>query len=287
MNNFYLYFLRRPDKIDPMDESKDQPFYVGKGCNGRMGDHRKQASGLFGKPGRKPYKIQIIHKLWKSGLDFQEEIILDSLSEQDALDLEVAAIEQYGRKDNGTGILANVTDGGDGVSGLIHSDETKKILREKRLLQAAPMLGKKHSPETIQKILEARKGFRHTDEAKQAIGEAARNRSEETLEKIRNASRGRTHMRGKKLPEEVKRKIGESNKGKHFYWLGKSPTEEHREKISKSLKGRPKPPMTEETKEKLRQAWLIRKQRPEKKRTEEQKQRMREAQALRYKKAEI
>ena len=130
-NIFYVYYLRRPDKVDPEDLTLSQPFYVGKGSNGRIGDHRWEAKYLLNKPGRKIHKINIIHKLWRLELDFAEDIILDNLSEQDALDIEKAAIELYGRINNGTGCLANLTDGGDGVSGLIHSEETRKILSRK------------------------------------------------------------------------------------------------------------------------------------------------------------
>lgn len=116
-NRFYIYYLRRPDKPDPLDPEKGQPFYVGKGCNHRYKSHRKEAKGLLHKPGRKEYRISIIHMLWKQRLDFYEDIFLDGLTEQEAFDIEREAIEVYGRKDNGTGILANLTDGGEGNSG--------------------------------------------------------------------------------------------------------------------------------------------------------------------------
>ena len=43
-------------------------------------------------------------------------------------------------------------------------------------------------------------------------------------------------MKGKKLSDETKRKISESNKGKHKCWLGKKFTDEHKLKISLRIK---------------------------------------------------
>jgi group I intron endonuclease len=62
--------------------------------------------------------------------------------------------------------------------------------------------------------------------------------------------------KGRKLTLEQIEKIRESNKGKN---LGKRPTEEARAKMSAAHKTRIRKPMSEETKEKIRQALLGRK----------------------------
>jgi hypothetical protein len=57
-------------------------------------------------------------------------ILKENLKEEEAFKHEVYMIAVFGRKDLGTGILRNMTDGGDGPSGLIISDETKRKMSE-------------------------------------------------------------------------------------------------------------------------------------------------------------
>lgn len=86
---------------------------------------------------------------------------------------------------------------------------------------------RKHSPETIEKIRDARLGRKHSDETKRKLSEA--NKGE------------KNHMYGKHLSEETKRKLSEANKGKRL-------SEEHREKLSISHKGKR---FSDETKRKM------------------------------------
>ena len=97
MNDFYTYAYLREDKT---------PYYIGKGTGRRIYSTNRK--------GLKPPKD-------KSRIIFLKQ----NLTEEEAFKHEVYMIAVFGRKDNGTGILRNKTDGGDGISGFTHSEETK------------------------------------------------------------------------------------------------------------------------------------------------------------------
>lgn len=81
---------------------------------------------------------------------FYPEVIATGISYDEAKELEIFMISLYGRIDNKTGILANLTDGGEGASNV----------SKQRLKKHNPRFnGKKHSKEVVEGIKKRMKGY--------------------------------------------------------------------------------------------------------------------------------
>ena len=147
-NRFYTYAYLREDRT---------PYYIGKGCKKRV--YYK-------------YKNDIKPPKDKSRIIF----LKDNLTEEEAFKHEIYMISVFGRKDLGTGILHNRTDGGDGSSNM--SEETKQKLKEARKRQKHPFLGKSHSEESRKKMSEVKSGKNHPNYGKSPSKETRRKQSE-------------------------------------------------------------------------------------------------------------
>lgn len=158
---FYVYSLLNP--------ITNKPFYVGKGSNDRYKEHFREC---FKK--KRSHKLSTIKNIVNQNLDVLIQINIETIDEKFALQKEVELIRFWGRRDIRTGILTNLTDGGEGVSGFI---STRDISGENN-----PMFGKTHTPEARQNI------SRKNKERIEKFG--ARKHSEEHKQKLRDNNAG-------------------------------------------------------------------------------------------------
>jgi len=144
----------------------------------------------------------------------------------------------------------NMTDGGEGLSGLEFSEEHRRKLSETAKKQAGKQRGPM-SEETKRKISEKHANRQFSEEHRQKLREAAQQRAANRPQQPPPAPKKKPGMKpGTKRPpmsEEQKLKLREAN-------IGKSLSEETRQKLSRANSGRPKPPRSEEHCQKLGEA---------------------------------
>lgn len=163
MNNVYRYYVYAYIRLE-----NDTPYYIGKGTGNRA--YQKTNRSVSVPSNKNKIKFYITN-----------------VTEEDALNFEIAYIKLFGRKDKGTGILLNKTDGGKYLPDNISqkhdvSNKGKKYKRKE----------KHHSEDHKRKISEAMRGKAKTQTAKLAMSKA---------------------KLGKQVPLEIRLKISNSLRG--------------------------------------------------------------------------
>lgn len=166
-NKYFLYRHIRKDK--------NEVFYIGVGT--KYYDKRCKNSNVY----RRAFLKSIRNPFWKNitnKTDYEVEILYESDSYMFIEEKEKEFIQLYGRRENNTGTLVNMTGGGKGQK-LVHK--------------------KKHSYDTRLKMSVSAKGRVFSEEHREKLRQA----------KLRNPVR---YWKGKQFSEEHKNKLSEKKK---------------------------------------------------------------------------
>jgi hypothetical protein len=96
-----------------VDPNTNLPFYIGQGKYHKNSKYKRANEKHVGNKKGEAYCQNKADKLFRSGTPHRGEIIFESLSGEEANEIEVFLINKYGRLDIRTGILTNLSRGGD------------------------------------------------------------------------------------------------------------------------------------------------------------------------------
>lgn len=186
MRIYYTYAYLREDRT---------PYYIGKGC----GKRSTVRGGRVISPPSDPSRILLLKR---------------NLTEEEAFKHECYMIFVYGRKDLGTGILYNRTNGGDGPSGFRRSRELREIDRQNKL-RNNPCKGKKrwHNPSENREVLSETSPGPDWVEGRlpEVVEQLRQNRAKQDNGELPPPRLGKSHS------EQGKINIGNSKRGKKAF----------------------------------------------------------------------
>jgi len=166
-----MAYLYRHIRLDT-----NKPFYIGIAKND---DSSYSRAHYKYKSKRNKIWLDIINKT-----SYEVEILFEDLTWEQACQKEIEFITLYGRIDLKTGTLANMTKGGDGMVGVVRTEEYRLKLSERQKDGKAYWFGKKLSKEHKEKIA--------------------------------------AHLWGRKVSEETRKKLSDSIKGEKHPYYGKT-----------------------------------------------------------------
>jgi hypothetical protein len=192
---FYVYRY-----LDPRPGKVGQTIYIGKGTISQRRAHKHW--------NHKADNI-ILDRIFKEcralNLVAHCEVVAVFEEESEAFALERELISHFGRRDMGLGSLCNLTDGGEGASGHIHSPASRARMSAAHIGKKRPAdvvkkcaafhQGKARSVETKAKLAQISTGKTHTAEAKARIS-AAHTGRKHTLQHRINIATAQAAKRG-------------------------------------------------------------------------------------------
>lgn len=171
---FYVY--------SHIQEDTGEVFYIGKGH------------------GNRAYSKVCRSNLWKNVAKkhgWKAVLLCDDLTEAEAFEVEKFYIKEYGRRDLGTGNLVNLTDGGEGFSGLMFSDTHKENLKNRVFTES----WKKN-------MSLAKLGKPCVN-----VGKKIKPRSEEAKKRTSDTLKGRpSKLKGRTYSDETRKRVSEANR---------------------------------------------------------------------------
>lgn len=183
INNLGKYYLYRHVRLDNGDV-----FYVGIGT--KKDKIRSSMKSEYDRAYCKHRENSIWLKITNKS-DYKIEILVESDDYEFIKNKEVEFISLYGRINTNSGILSNMTDGGEGVKGRVPTEEWRRnqsnFMKNRPPLKGNlhPNFGKKQTAELVEKRIAPLRG---------------RKKSKESCEKLSKTMRERGNNRGNKNP---------------------------------------------------------------------------------------